>query len=236
MRLAAGLLAIGICAAVGWSASRPAPEVPAAPCVHADEPVLERTEAVENDAARQARSETKAERLAGLDLLDRLDIDNPDTRGLVLEIMRTDRDAEIVAAAIYALVRGVPSPAETKEVVLVLSTLLSHAEPEVRRRALIAWADWSADSAPLVAALGDPSVDVRAGAAFAVGLTRADVPRRGEILAAIVADEGEDWAVRDVAWHALARMPTDAATWPVVEDFRARREAYGEVAAGPEQP
>lgn len=232
MRVAVGLLAIGVVAAVGWRAARPAPPVPPpppAPCTHEpEEPALVRTEAVEADAARLAREGTKEERLAGLDLLDRLDIENPDTRGLVVNLLRTEQDTEIVAAAIHALVRGVPSPADVADVLSALRPLLSHEAPEVRRRTLLAWAEWSADPAPLVAALRDPSVDVRAGAAFAVGITRADVPQRAGILADIVADEGEDWAVRDVAWHGLTRMPTDEATWAVVEDFRARREAYGE--------
>ena len=239
------VLALAVGAAAAYRATRPAPAITIQERLdrfHAaigtpacDEVVAElgliRDEAVENDAVRLAREGSKAERLAGLDLLDLLDIENPDTRDIVLEILRTERDPEIVAAAIYALHRGVPSPSEVAGVLAALRPLLSRAEPEIRRRALLAWADWSADPAPLTAALGDASVDVRAGAAFAVGITRADVPNRAALLAEVVADESEDWGVRDVAWHALTRLPTDEATWAVVADFKARREAYGEVAA-----
>lgn len=178
---------------------------------------------VEKLAVDLVRSGDLAHQLAGLDLLDRLDIENPETRTLVLETLRTDPRPEILSAALYALHRGVPDPRETRETLAVLAPLASHSVPEVRRRGVIALAEWGAVE-PALTALRDPSPDVRAGAAFALR----NAPGAADTLAARVADESEDWAVREQAWRSLARCPLDERTYAIYARFREKHEAAGE--------
>lgn len=183
------------------------------------------------DLARGGRSE--GERLAGLELLDRLDIENPATRGAVLDLLRGEERPAVLGAALYALHRGVPEPAESRRAVAALAPLAANADAEVRRRAVVALGAWAADAAslqPVVAALLDPSADVRAGAAFALGQTRVAHPGLVEALVARVSDGREDWSVREVAWQSLTRFPLDERAWSRVAEFRAQREAAGEVA------
>lgn len=169
--------------------------------------------------------------LAGLDLLDRLDIENPETQRAVLDLLRTG-DARILAGSIYALHRGTPDPTETREALSTLTPLASHSDAEVRRRAILAIAEWAPDAAsldPVIRALQDSSVDVRAGAAFALSQARLLHPSTVDSLAARIADEREDWTVRDLAWQALARMPLDERAHAIVKKFGAERDAANEV-------
>lgn len=175
------------------------------------------------EVERMALELARAGDLAGFDLLDRLDIDNPEIRAAILEILRTEPRAEQLAAAIYALHRGVPDPRETEAAVAALSPLASHPDVEVRRRAVVALAEWGSVE-PAIRALADPSPDVRCGAAFAIRS-----PEGVPALAARVADEGEDWAVREVAWRSLARFVLDERTHAVWAAFRDRRDAVHEV-------
>ncbi|MBI3272440.1 MAG: HEAT repeat domain-containing protein [Planctomycetes bacterium] len=188
------------------------------------------------DLARSGRGE--AERLAGLELLDRLDVENPATRAGVLEILRGDASLRVQSAAIYALHRGLPEPADTRRTVTVLAPLAASADPELRRRAVVALAEWAPDAAslePVLLALADPSPDVRAGAAFALGRTRVPHPGLIDALATRVADPHEDSTVRDLAWQSLTRFPLDDRTWARVQEFRLQHEAAGEV-GGSEEP
>lgn len=188
---------------------------------------------VEALALELARSGAPAQRLAGLDLLDRLDIENAATRQAVRELLRSDSDPKILASALYALHRGVPDPAETRDTLAALAPLAGHADGEVRRRAVLATAEWATDPAalePVMRALADGSPDVRAAAAFALGQTRLMPPGLVDALAARVADPREDWAVREMAWRTLSRLPLDERTYAAVAEFRKLREQAGELA------
>jgi HEAT repeat protein len=104
-----------------------------------------------------------------------------------------------------------------------LTPLASHADEEVRRRAVIALGE-RGEAAAVEAALSDPAASARAGAAFAAG--RFGLPVAG--MAARVADADEDWAVREQAYLALAGRPTDEATYAILAAFKLQREAVGE--------
>lgn len=187
--------------------------------------------AVEGVALELARSGTRQQRIAGLELLDRLDIENPVTRQAVLEILRTEKDKELLAAALYTIPAGVPDPNEARAVVEALQPLTAHEDPEVRRRAVLAVAEWARDAAGLQAvlkALADPSVDVRAGAAFALGQAPAATREVLGALSERVADEKEDWAVREQAWRAMARFPMDERSYAAYTAFKAKHDSVGE--------
>ncbi len=188
--------------------------------------------AVEKAALDLARSGTSLSRqLAGLDLLDRLDIENPATRRTVLDLLRSDRRPEIISGALYALHHGVPNPSEIPIVMGILTQLTSNADAEVRRRTVIAIAEWAPDTAslePVVLALRDPSVDVRVGAAFALSRSRVVSEDIRDALSSRVSDRREDTAVREQAWQALGQFRLDPRSYAVYEEFRRLREASGE--------
>ena len=193
-----------------------------------------RDPAVEEIAFELLRSGVTAQQLAGLDLLDRLNIENPDTRRLLLDLLRNDPRPEILGGALYALHPCVTDPRESRMVVSVLTPLAAHPDSEVRRRAVLSLAQWGRIG-PALGALQDPSPDVRAGAAFALGETGMGSREMGEALAARVADEREDWAVRETAWRSLSRFPLDERTYEVYRVFRECHEAAGEIPE-PDEP
>jgi hypothetical protein len=195
-----------------------------------------RDPAVESAALELARAGgDEKRRLAGLELLDRLDIENPQTRGAVVDMLRAENGATVTAAALYALHRGTPDPAETRDVVATLGPLAAHANAEVRRRAVIALAEWAPDASTVdsvVRALSDPSVDVRAGAAFALSRSRVSSPAAMDALVGRVADDKEDWAVREQAWRTLGRLALDARAHAAWSKFKAAYEEKNEAGDG----
>lgn len=191
---------------------------------------------VEDLALELARDETcPPRRLAALGLLDALD--TPRALEVALEILRNPNAIEIRRAAIYVLPEAAGSSfARAREVVAVLKA--AYADPsdaELRRRAAIALADWRVDPEdldPLLRGLrSDPSVDVRAGCAFALELAGGRDQRTIETLAAALQDRREDPLVRENAWRALARLG------PLPEAIAQAWESYAdELAARTEVP
>ncbi len=191
---------------------------------------------VEQTAIGLVNGVGQAQRLAGLDLLDRLDIENEETRRVVLDVLWTDPSAEVQRAALYALHCGVPRPEARREVLGALTPLTRSTDAEVRRRAVVAAAEWAPDAAslePVLGALRDSSPDVRAGAAFALGEVRVASTAIPQALARTVADEGEDWEVRRIAWGSLGRFPLREDEYAVYERFRGQVEAVGEASVAP---
>lgn len=191
---------------------------------------------VEQAAVALVKGGGQAQRIAGLDLLDRLDIENEETRRVVLEVLWTDPSAELQRAALYALHCGVPQPDARREVLGAVVPLTRSTDVEVRRRAVIAAAEWAPDAAslePVLGALRDASPDVRAGAAFALGEVRVAAPAVPQALARTVADEGEDWEVRRIAWGSLGRYPLREDEFAIFDRFRQQAEALGEASAAP---
>ncbi len=192
---------------------------------------------IEARALAMARSGNLDQKLLGLELLDRLDIDNPDTRQGIIDILRTEQRSDVLASALYALHPAVVAPAHAGQVRAALKPLVSHSEAELRRRGLISLARWSAESAdlePVVAGLADSSVDVRAGAAFALGQSPVKNAAGRAALTATVADTDEDWVVRELAWHSLGFFPQDAASHQAWAAFAELRAGLGEAVQLPE--
>lgn len=187
---------------------------------------------VESAALDLVRSrDSERHRLAGLELPQRLEIPGGETRHAVLGVLHGYGSPEVLSSALYALQRGVPDPEETRAALAAVAPLTLHADPEVRRRAVIAAADWAPDAAalePVVRALGDPSPDVRAGAAYALSRSRVASPDGLRALVARVEDEQEDWAVREQAWRALGRCPLDDRMHAAYVAFASQVEALGE--------
>lgn len=124
----------------------------------------------------------------------------------MVDILRAERDPGLLGAAIHAL----PEPhgasaADAAPVSRGLRDALSSNDPEVRRRAAIAYAGWGENAEATLAALlrDDPSPAVRAGAAFALELCRPRQDETRQALARAVARRDEDRLVRENAWRAL---------------------------------
>jgi hypothetical protein len=115
-----------------------------------------------------------------------------------------------------AAVFAIPEPqgtsaADAQRVVATLGRAAQFdVDPELRRRAVIqlgAWHHTTADLAPVLRLLAaDPSVDVRAGAAFALEVAVRREPSVLSALARAMNDRGEDSLVRHNAWRALGRL------------------------------
>jgi HEAT repeats len=170
--------------------------------------------------------------LAGLELAARLQVGDAGLRAQALNLLgQSSNDRDIAAAALYALKREPTAPAEQTAIVDGLLKSVGHADAEVRRRSAIALADWAQDGpslTPVVRALNDVSVDVRAGAAFALGRSRFVAPQAEQQLVARVSDEREDWTVRDLAWRALNQYPLSESGYAAYQRFASLRAGVTE--------
>lgn len=184
------------------------------------------------------QSGSRTGQLTGLEMAARLQRNDPALRTQALQLLRAaGHDAELAAAALQVLRREPTGSAEQQAVMDGLLASLQHADAEVRRRAVIATADWAASAnalAPVVAALADPSIDVRAGAAFALGRTRFVSPQAEGQLVARMDDVAEDWTVRDLAWRALSQYPLSDAAFAAHQRFASLRAGYLERRSGGE--
>lgn len=182
------------------------------------------------------QSGQRSAQVAGLEMAARLQRNDPQLRAQALTLLRQQgSDPDVAAAALYALRREPAGSAEQGQVLGALQATVQHPTPEVRRRAVIALADWAPDAAslgPVVQALQDPSLDVRAGAAFALGRTRFVTAQAEPQLVARMSDEREDWAVRDLAWRALSQYPLSDTGFGAHQRFADLRAAFNERRSG----
>jgi len=188
--------------------------------------------AVAELAASLSAGGSKLEKLAGLELQARLRASTPQMRAHALQALQHGADPEVAGAAIYALRQQPLPPEEAQAVLAAMQRSLSHADPEVRRRAAIGLADWSHDPQTLhlvVKALADPSVDVRAGAAYALGRARVIAPQAEAMLVAQLGNPQEDLAVREMAWRTLKTYPLlSAEAYAAVNRFDSQRAVVSE--------
>lgn len=189
---------------------------------------------VERLALRMATTDALPDRRrAGFEVLDGLD--TLAAAPAVLEALERERDVAVRRAALHA----VPPPAGASErdataVVGALERVLTgDDDPESRRRAAVALGAWGRPGAGLDAVvhalLRDPSVDVRAGAAWALEVARSDDPAIRAALVQALGRPGEDPLVRDNAWHALGAAGRladgEQAVWTAYAQEVAAREA-----------
>jgi hypothetical protein len=173
----------------------------------------------------------RSEQLAGLELAARLQVSDPSLRAQALSLLQEGGDRELAAAALFALKREPTGPQEQQAIVGGIQRTVNHGDAEVRRRSAIALSDWAADPqtlGPVIAALSDPSVDVRAGAAFALGRSRVIAPQAEGQLVARMSDPQEDWTVRDMAFRALQQYPLSQTGYSAYQRFASTRAALAE--------
>jgi len=191
-----------------------------------------RDENIESAAfAMTAPGNDPQDRLAGLELLQQMGVESGETLDVALTIINQESDVQLVGAALDTLQRQVVSPAKNREIRESILPLLADSDAETRRKSVIAYSDWvsTSDNAnPIVAALDDPSVDVRAGAAFALGKVPTKSTNMRNALVQRVGDSNEDWAVREQAWFALADHEMDETSHQVYAEFKAQLDQQGE--------
>lgn len=193
---------------------------------------------VEQTALRYAIDRTNpVRRAAALDILDALD--TPHARPVALDVLAESRDTNVRRAAL----RAVPEPQgasqdEAQRVVESLTQILQNdTDSELRRRSAVMLGTWARDQRDLQPVIdhliGDGSVDVRAGAAFGLELSRSRDPAVINALTQTVLNGGEDPLVRENAWKALGAispLPPEAAK--AYQAFLQERDALGEAGGG----
>jgi hypothetical protein len=189
---------------------------------------------VEELALELAHTSTdSARRAAAFDILDAFD--SPGARTLTLDVLGGDSDRTLRRAALRALpqARGAVH-ADARPVVAALTRVLqSDPDAELRRRAATRLAEWhtqASDLNPVLRALAeDPSVDVRAGCAFACELAARRDTAVVRALTTRLADAGEDPLVRENAWRALGSLgPLAPESQAAYASFQEERVAQGE--------
>ena len=193
---------------------------------------------VEDLALRLAQDRTNPLRsAAALDILDSLD--TPKAREVALNVLQQAVDVNVRRAAL----RAVPEPQgasqdEARGVVQSLIDILANdPDSELRRRAAVMLGTWhrsQADLQPVINHLiSDPSVDVRAGAAFGLELSRSRDPAVIDALTRTLVNTGEDPLVRENAWKALGAIsPLPPAAHQAYRTYAEEREALGEAGGG----
>lgn len=169
---------------------------------------------------------TTVERLAGFELLDRIDPTDSATVRSLVELLGRERDPRMRSAALYDLGAASPDPMVRAEVRTALVDAMGDGDSEVRRRAVMAMADWTdadADLESVVAALGDSSQLVRSAAAFAIGRSPHASPEMRARVAAIAADGEQEWPLRIVARSTLG---SDSAFAEQIRRFEEDDAAY----------
>jgi len=170
-------------------------------------------------------------RLAGLELLQQMGIENSKTLDVALNIVTEESDSQLINSALDTLQFQTVSSAQSNEVRDTILPRLSDNDPEIRRRSVIAYSDWVTNPdavAPVIGALDDPSVDVRVGAAYAMSKVAAKSTAMRDALVRKLDDEEEDWQVREQAWHALEQHEMDEATIQIYAEFKDQLDAQGE--------
>lgn len=193
---------------------------------------------VEQLAIRYAKDRSNLiRRAAALDILDALD--TPDARPVALDVLDEARDVNVRRAAL----RAIPEPQgasqdEAARVVATLTQILANdLDTELRRRSAVmlgTWARNQADLQPVINHLiGDNSIDVRAGAAFGLELSRSRDSAVLDALTRAVLNAQEDPLVRENAWKALGAIsPLPPAAHQAYQAYYDEREALGEGGGG----
>lgn len=171
------------------------------------------------------------QRIAGLEFIDRMESKSPDIRATVLNVLASENDPRLINSALYALNQTVVGTNEAASISQSISKHLSSSDPETRRRSVIATAEWAANDSmisPVIAALSDSDPNVRAGAAFALGVAKVKADTSRAALVAALKSPQEDWAVRELAWRSLSQYPIDDRDMKAYSEFSRQYESVQE--------
>jgi len=163
-------------------------------------------------AAQQLISPANSEeqRIAGFKLLSRMHSKSPVTREFIVQILITEQDPEIIGIALYALTPAIVTDNQHREIIDILTILTHSLDEKIRAQSSIVLAEWAVSDDELQAVINktqDPSSNVRAQAAFALGITKLKTEKSKQALIDLISESEENFIVRKNAWDALNGYP-----------------------------
>ena len=170
---------------------------------------------------RLAASMDVAERKYGLEMLQSVAPDAPETRSLVRRILASEQSPEVLVQALGTLQSTMAEPDEAAHIVAQLKVLAQHADPAVRSRSLAQLGQWDKSgqgAEQLALALADRAPEVRQAAVFAIAQNGG---RSDSVKAALIGLVNNPQESRDVRGSALQ----------VLERFALTKEEYAGLAA-----
>lgn len=160
-------------------------------------------------SARLAGSMNAAERKYGLELLQGLAPDSPETRSLVRRTLASEQSPDVLVQALATLQSSAVDPEESDQIVAQLKTLAQHADPAVRSQSIAQLGQWdkSGQGADrLLQALADPAPQVRQAAVFAIAQNGVKSDSVKTALIGLVNNSQESKDIRGSAIQVLERF------------------------------
>ncbi len=162
-------------------------------------------------------SGTNDSQLAALDLLRRVQQENPAARTLALDVLTSSSENDVLVAAINVFSIPVPISADENQAILnQMLSLVEHDAPMVRQRSISTLSNWGGGSENimpvLLTGLTDSDMGVRRTAAYALVGTSGNNEEAKLALLAAAENVDEHRGVRRAAVLALQRMELDPQT------------------------
>lgn len=178
-------------------------------------------------SSRLAASLDVAERKYGLELLQSLAPDSPETRNLVKRTLASEQSPEVLVQALSTLQAGAVEPDESAQMVAQLMTLSQHADPAVRSQSVTQLGQWDKSGQGgerLTQALADPSPQVRQAAVFAIAQSAV---RTEGVKAALIGMVNNQQESKDIRGSALQVLERFALSRDEFANFARARAALG---------
>ena len=160
-------------------------------------------------STRLAGSLNVAERKYGLELLQSLAPDSPETRNLVRRTLASEQSPEVLVQALSTLQSGAVEPEEAAQIVAQLTSLSQHADPAVRSQSIAQLGQWDKAGQGvdrLTQALADPTPQVRQAAVFAIAQSGIRTESIKAALIGMVNNQQESKDIRGSALQVLERF------------------------------
>lgn len=161
-------------------------------------------------ASRLGGSMNVAERQYGLELLQGLAPDSPETRSLVRRTLASEQSPEVLVQALATLQPAAVDPEESDQIVAQLKTLSQHADPAVRSQSIAQLGQWDRSgqgAERLLQALADPAPQVRQAAVFSIAQNGGKSDSVKTALMALVNNPQESRDIKGSAIQVLERFP-----------------------------
>lgn len=171
-------------------------------------------------STRLAGSLNVAERKYGLELLQSLAPESPETRNLIRRTLASEQSPEVLVQALSTLQSGAVEPEEAAQIVAQLTSLSQHADPAVRSQSIAQLGQWDKAGQGvdrLTQALADPAPQVRQAAVFAIAQSGI---RTGSVKAALIGMVNNQQESKDIRGSALQ----------VLERFSLSKDEYANFA------
>ena len=178
-------------------------------------------------ATRLAGSMDVAERKYGLEMLQSLAPDAPETRNLVRRTLASEQSPEVLVQALGTLQSTMLDPEEAAQIVAQLKVLAQHADPAVRSRSLAQLGQWDKSghgAEQLALALADRAPEVRQAAVFAIAQNGGRSDNVKAALISLVNNAQESREVRGSALQVLERFALTKEEYAALAAARARIE------------